>query len=152
MQKSELCSGTISRGTLNRGTRATFHALCSNWIRLSRSAVYQERQVSQVLHSSPYLRYDESTSSRAVLRHVRRQIFMALDRFNSCRVLPHTNAITPLHSKHSVENWPRYVQFWKIHRHPTTSHIEASPENSLPQGRLGGEDGGSVWYAQLNVE
>jgi hypothetical protein len=73
-KNSEQCSGTGSRGTLTRGTRATFHALCSNRIRLCRSAVYQERHVSQFLHSSPYLRYDESTSSRAFFRHVRRQI------------------------------------------------------------------------------
>jgi len=74
------------------------------------------------------------------------KFLMALDSFVSRRGLPTLSTpITPLHFKQPVENWTKYVPFWTTHRHPTTSLIEALPGLSLPHGRLGGEDGGSIW-------
>jgi len=87
MKNSEQCSGTRSRGTLPRGTRTTFHALCSNRIRLC---------------GPLYTRKDKSAKSYVLLTCATTRAFylelssdmsvdkfrMALDRFVSRRGLP----------------------------------------------------------------
>ena len=74
------------------------------------------------------------------------KFLMALDRFVSRRGLPHTvysdNANTVQAARRELAE---ICTILNDPRHPTTSHIEASPGNSLPHGQLGGEDGGSVW-------
>jgi len=118
-QKSHQCSGTISRGTLTRRRRTTLYSICSNRIRLCRSALTNKDQSAK---SNILL---ICTTTRAL--HLELSLEMsvdkflkALDGFVSRRSLPHTlyshNAVTFQTARREL------AEICAILNNPLTSH------------------------------